>query len=279
MSIKLNTIFEEAGLDPSKIKIIRHKDARAKKGRTPYDLWVNEPALFELYQSTQSFSNRSALNVPFWAVFIADYENKTMFAGMYSVKYTGLLKSDTIMPHSNGIDKAGECDYFNLTRLDILSEFIGRLYIDWGKAYISWIQNAKTQNKSVIELRQSFKEPAFPGFINFHESLSKIEKLPVSWKNILSNSDGIYLLTFPKTHKRYVGSASGENGFYGRWMNYAQDGHGGDKELKKRGYHDYEITILEVVGSAITTHDLLIRENIWKKKLKTHIEFGGLNWN
>jgi hypothetical protein len=55
MAIKLNTILAEVGLNASGIRLLRHKDNRASKGRTPYELWRDSPTQFDLYQSTQSF--------------------------------------------------------------------------------------------------------------------------------------------------------------------------------------------------------------------------------
>ncbi len=58
MAVKLNTILAEAGLDASGVRLLRHKDNRASKGRIPYELWRDSPAQFDSYQSTQSFQNR-----------------------------------------------------------------------------------------------------------------------------------------------------------------------------------------------------------------------------
>ena len=62
----------------------------------------------------------------------------------------------------------------------------------------------------------------------------------------LSASRGVYLLTCPKTREQYVGSATGGDGFHGRWLSYARDGHGGNVGLKSRDPSDYQVSILEV---------------------------------
>jgi len=43
MAIKLNTIFTEAGLDVAEVRLLRHRDNKASKGRTPYELWRDSP--------------------------------------------------------------------------------------------------------------------------------------------------------------------------------------------------------------------------------------------
>ena len=112
MPIMFNTILREAGLPLPDVRLIRHKDKRAKRGRSPYELWRDNRSQFELYQSTQNITNRQKLTAPYWAVFVVNLSNETMFAGLYTVKYRGLLEHDTPLPHMDGIDKAGSCDCY-----------------------------------------------------------------------------------------------------------------------------------------------------------------------
>jgi hypothetical protein len=55
-------IFREAGLNLADVRLLRHKDKRASKGRTPYELWRDDRQQFDLYQSTQSIENRRKLS-------------------------------------------------------------------------------------------------------------------------------------------------------------------------------------------------------------------------
>jgi hypothetical protein len=154
---------------------------------------------------------------------------------------------------------------------------IGRLIIEWGDGKLSWIQRADRQNKLVVELRREFKEPDFPGFLNFIEPLSKLDDLARSWVTPLQSSKGIYLLTCRKTKEQYVGSATGEEGFWGRWQEYAKTGHGGNVALKSRNPSDYQVSILEVAGTASTPEDIMRMERHWKSKLQS--QEVGLNRN
>lgn len=272
-----NSILRDACLPINDIRLIRHKDKRAKKGRTPYELWRDDLPQFENYQSTQSISNRSKLNVPYWAVFVGNLSNETLFVGLYAVTYCGLLEKDTPMPHMDGIDKAGSCDVYELVLQDTLSDLIGKLFIKWGSGALAWVQHAAKNNKIITELHKDFHEPEFPGFLNFIQPLSKLDNLPKSWVATLKTSRGIYLLTCPKTKEQYVGSASGEEGFWGRWQNYISTGHGGNVGLKSRNPSDYQVSILEVAGSSAVTEDILKMEARWKSKLQS-LEMG-LNLN
>ena len=96
---------------------------------------------------------------------------------------------------------------------------------------------------------------------------------------MLKAARGIYVLTCPKKKELYIGSAYGADGFYGRWMEYARTGHGGNVQLKSREPSDYQVSILEVAGSAQTSDDVLALESHWKDKLQTRERGFGLNSN
>jgi hypothetical protein len=66
--------------------------------------------------------------------------------------------------------------------------------------------------KPIVELRRSFSEDAFPGFDALILNLADIETIPASWQAALTATQGIYLLTCPRTREQYVGMASGSGG-------------------------------------------------------------------
>jgi hypothetical protein len=273
-----NAILREAGLTPKEVRLIRHKDNRAERGRTPYELWRDNRAQFELYQSTQRISNRRKLTAPYWAVFIVNPSAETMFAGLYAVKYEGLLERSMTMPHMDAIAKAGSCDVYALTLQDALSDFIGKLLIDWGPGALAWVQYADRHDKPVTELRKAFREPDFPGYLSFVRPLSMLDRIPKSWIAALKACRGVYLLTCPKTKEQYVGSATGGEGFWGRWQDYVHTGHGGNVGLKSRDPSDYQVSILEVAGTSATIDDVLAMEGRWQSKLQSREMGLNRNW-
>jgi hypothetical protein len=279
MSVMFNTILLAANFRLADVRLLRHQDTRDAKALTPYQLWRDNRKLFELYQRVQNKSNfyRSRLTAPYWASFVGTPSGETMFAGIYSAKNRRLLEHDTPTPQAPGLDKAGSCDEYDLALELRLSDLIGRLIIDWGSGYHAWIQRADQRDKQVIELRAEFKEPAFPGFLNFIEPLSRLDKLPATWIAVLKSSKGIYLLTCPWTKEQYVGSATGEESFWGRWQEYLTTGHGGDVALKSREPSDYQVSILEVAGTASSHDDIIKMESKWKDKLQSREM--GLNRN
>jgi hypothetical protein len=52
MPIMFNAVLLAAGLDVGDVRLLRHKDRRASKGHTPYELWRDDRRQFDLYQST-----------------------------------------------------------------------------------------------------------------------------------------------------------------------------------------------------------------------------------
>ncbi len=278
MPIFFNSLLEQVGLSPEEVILLRHQDKRAGHGRTPYELWRDNRPAFELYQSLQSVDNRAKFTrAHIWASFVATTDGATLFAGLYAARHKGVLAIDTPQPHRDGIDPARSLDAYDLQIDERLADLAGKLFIDWGGGTRAWVQRADNQNKTIIELRQEFKEPDFPGFLNFWEPLSKIEGLPKTWTAILKQATGVYLLTCPKTKEQYVGSASGSEGFWHRWMEYVATGHGGNIALKSREHSDYQVSILEVAGTSSNIDDILKMESRWKNKLQSREM--GLNKN
>ena len=271
MPIMFNTILREEKVSPAEVLLVRHRDNKAERGRTPYDLWMKtaDPS-FDLYQSHQGVNARQKFaKGPYWASFVGTPDGETLFVGLYKVNRRGLLKRDTLMPHRDAVDKAGSCDVYDLVLQDALSGFIGKLFVVWGPGFRAWVQRADRKDKEIKELRTEFKEPDFPGFSNFIRPFSEIAKLPKGWIEALKSSGGVYLLTCPRTKEQYVGSATGEGGFWGRWQDYLPNMHGGNVTLKSRNPSDYQVSILEVAGSAHRREDILNIEELWKKKLKS----------
>ncbi|HEY4933227.1 MAG TPA: GIY-YIG nuclease family protein [Terriglobales bacterium] len=278
MPIMFNTLLIEAGLSLSDVRLLRHVDQRSRKGLTPYELWRDDRAAFDTYQSIQRIESKGAFGgANYWASFAGTEEGETLFLGLYKVEFCGLLDHDVPTPNRDDVDKAGTCHYYNTAGADLLKEYVGKLVIDWGSGTRTWIQRPDRQNKPIVELRRENRDPDFPGFSAFVKPLSRIEGLPRGWKEVLRSSRGIYLFTCPRTREQYVGSASGDNGFLGRWLSYVQSGHGGNEGLKSREPSDYQVSILEVAGSAATTEEIREMESLWKTKLQSREM--GLNRN
>lgn len=271
--IRFNALLREAELDPADVKLVRHQDTRHSAKVTPYKLWRANDGRFDLYQRIQ---RRTVFKGARWlASFVATPLDEALFVGMYQNRGVGKAKTGLIDPISD--KDVGGFNFYDLTLSPKLDEYRGRLVIEWGEGYRSWVQLARKKDKSIIEIRRSASEPPFPGFLDFRERLNTLASVPESWQAALSAVSGVYLFTHPETGKQYVGSAQGASGFWGRWEQYTASGHGGNKRMQDIPAADYQISVLEVASSSAGPDVLLNMEERWKLKLLTR-KFG-LNAN
>ena len=167
-------------------------------------------------------------------------------------------------------------EVFDLEWDEISRPYSERILIRWGAGTRSWSQWAGRHRKEILELRLDAQEPPFPGFAAFKARISELHLVPQAWIGALASVRGIYLLV-ADDGEQYVGSASGVDGFLGRWRAYQANGHGGNVLLRARGHRDYSVSILEVASPDMAPVDILSREAFWKEKLGVRAH--GLNAN
>lgn len=279
MALTFNALLDDAGIAPESVRLLRHQ-TYAGAGRTPYSLWRDDKAAFLVYQSLQTGQNRSRLAGQYWASFVVTPAAATLFVGLYEISLLGDAPDDLVDPLRHKLATEGgsrPLDLYSQRSIVALQDLSGRVTIEWGAGTRSWIQRAGRQSKPILELSRVFQEEAFPGYVRFIGNLSALEGLPKGWIAALTAARGVYLLTCPQTREQYVGSATGESGFFGRWLNYAGDGHGGNQGLKSRDPSDYQVSILEVSGSSATFDEIFAAEQLWKAKLQSREM--GLNRN
>lgn len=277
MMLSFTSLLTATGFEASEVRLLRHQ-TNASKGQTPYGLWRDHRAAFEEYQSVQTVDNRTRLAATFWASFVAPPTGGTLFAGIYAAERIGTAAPTWIDPLS-GLPNASakSLDRYRTELTPVLEDYIGRLWIEWGPGARTWVQRPDRQDKPIVELSREFREEAFPGYTHFIANISEIQTLPTTWLSALRAARGIYLLTSVNTREQYVGSATGEGGFFGRWLSYALDGHGGNLGLKSSDPGDYQVSILEVSGSAASHEEIIAVEQLWKRKLRSREM--GLNRN
>ena len=279
MTLTFNALLDAAGIAAPEVRLLRHQ-TQAGAGRTPYSLWRDDRAGFLTYQSLQTAQNRPRLAGRYWASFVVTPAAATLFVGLYEAALIGDAPDDVIDPLRHKLATEGGArplELYAQRSIAVLDDLVGRVMIDWGAGTRSWIQRAGSQFKPILELSRSFQEEAFPGYARFLGNLSALEALPKGWIAALTAARGVYLLTCPRTREQYVGSATGESGFFGRWLSYAGDGHGGNLGLKSRDPSDYQVSILEVSGSSATVEEIIGAEQLWKAKLQSREM--GLNRN
>jgi hypothetical protein len=268
MPIKFNSLLTSAGIDPASVRLLRHQDKRADRDRTPFLLWRNTED-FITYQSRQSPRNSSELErASYWAAFVVTPSDETLFAGLYSVGKPSPGEIGTPNVSIAGAVEDQPYMVFPLQKSDLLSEYEGKLVIDWGKGFLKWVQRADVQDKDVLEVRTKFKEEDWPGYLRLITALSEIASLPSNWTVRLKEAKGVYLLTCPRTGEHYVGSATGTEGFHGRWLEHLSVG-GDAVGFRSRTASDYQVSILEVAGSGASDRDILNAERLWIRKLQS----------
>jgi hypothetical protein len=266
--LKFNSILNECKLDPKPVQLVRHQD-RGPKGGTPFSLLQENRSEFDFYQAIQG---RAVFRREFIASFVVTPNGETLFVDLYKVSKPEISSKGIICPIKLKSYDAGKLFVYDLAIDERMNDFSKRMILNWGEGYRSWVQRAEKQNKDVIEIRRRFEEPQFPDHFSFRRRIEEIPTLYPTWRSVLQATKGGYLLVCNKTGAQYVGSATGDNGFLGRWSAYAADSHGGNKLLKERNQRDYTVSILETVGSKAQRRDVLALENVWKEKLGLRAE-------
>jgi hypothetical protein len=272
--LTFNDLLALEGIESAGVRLVRHQDGRLRRGRL-YEAWRNDRAAFESYQGVQS-RDRFPIG-GFLAEFVVTEAQKTVFVGIYRVDGVDRCPPGSTDPLLK-TDISGHFRY-ELTLLDQLADYRDRVVIDWGAGTRSWVQRAANQPKPVIEIAAQY-EPRFPGFREFVRPVDDVPTLPNGWQQVLRSVKGVYLLVDLDSGHQYVGSAQGADSLFGRWMEYATDGHGGNIGLRRAasdGRRRYQVSVLEVVDE--NTPDATIEqiESYWKYKLMSRTF--GLNVN
>jgi hypothetical protein len=262
--LKFNTLLQEAGFNPEKVFLLRHEDKRVSSGL--YQVWKSKRKDFEAYQNSQKWKNRFPEGSSL-AAFVVGPERETLFVGMYDVLKLSRSRGEYVDPLL-GRMKPEDRSLHETKHSDRMQEYEEKLVIDWGAGKLAWRQLAHEQNKTILEIRAHAKDEPFPPYINFFRRLGDLDSIYASWQARLEAQRGVYLLTFDDG-MQYVGSATGERGFWQRWSDYLATGHGGNRVLinDRRDARSAMVSILEVSGSAQIGQDIVIQEMLWKRKL------------
>jgi hypothetical protein len=277
MALNFNTLLLPVGINPSEVLLVRHALRKPEPGRSPYEIWRRNNGDYEQWQSTQEPNARSYFARPYWATFVSTPLRETLFTGIYRAQFLGKTQQPVpSMTTAGKVYPAQSQDQYQVAPIAKLSDLSERLIIDWGRSGNFYRQYADRNPKVVREIRTKFQEPKFPGFLNFNEHLSSIAELYSTWTEALKSVKGVYLLTSPRG-EQYVGSATGKDGFYGRWLDYVRTGDGGNTGLKSQDTRQFKVSILSYFGDNPQENEILESEAIWKNKLGSRVN--GLNRN
>lgn len=257
----------------TRIKLVRHKDARCDL----YDKYKTDNNWFLAYQCSQV---RPVFhNVDFIVSFIGESGTSSRFIGVYQI-LNKKEKSD--FDTSTLID--GKYHY-EMKEVEGFEDLKERVIIKWTNP-ITWHQWIN-QEMEVVEIQRGLSDKPFTDYysfiLDFYELKEIIKESYKDWKQMLSATKGVYLISDTKTGKQYVGSAYGTDGIWGRWSEYVRtNGHGNNKTLKElididENYgNNFRFSILMLLPSTVTNKEAIEKEQLFKRKLGTN-SFGLTN--
>jgi hypothetical protein len=239
----------------------------------PHDLYrIGKFAEWQCLQTRRNFERPFVL-----AMIKTQAVNEWLFAGAF--ENLGLVPGEHITPFR-----------YQLIERPVFKEFSGRAITRFQRPgrqpYLnceSWIDSI-----DLIQLtRDRLSLPAFPGYRRIEVSRpilrQIVEQSPEDWRTALSQVSGIYIARDQSTQQLYIGSATGVEGIWQRWSEYAV-GDGGNvafKSLFENGgserLDELTFSLVETADFNATAGEIRLRESHWKRVLGTRVI--GLNHN
>lgn len=261
--------------------ILRLPDPKNVKVRFSLILEKKRPAIDYFTDQTDE-SKQRMLEGQYWNSKRSNFSNGNITLGFAQIPkkqdcwllfHIGKVTKD--LKIQNGIG-------YEFEELEEYKKYIGRIVIH----FKNQSQNLIRRGENILPecyveeiLPSVYNNDNFPGYNNVYVSWQSLKNLITkdSWRSALGNQKGVYLLVDSKKGKQYVGSAYGEDKILGRWKNYLQTCHGGNKRLKELGT-DYikkyfYFTILETFNENTCDQIIIDRESHWKEVLQTR-QFG-----
>jgi hypothetical protein len=296
--MNLNNLLRDKNIDPRNVLVLRHTPHEPELNKVLPWFAVERPNIFNAYQQTQGEKLQKVMKAMvghgYVASFIGHEPAKAVFIGLYSIGDFKPLNFEQYwkIPEHLELKKYGlqglteeksrlrpSIIWFNLTLTDFYSDWKGKLIINWPPPEISWWRRSHLNQISVCAiLEDSVLDAKMPEWNETTFEWRDLHILPERWKSALRQWRGIYYIFDRSDGKGYVGSAYGEENLFGRWLDYAARGHGGNSLLRPRDPQNFQFSILQRVSPDIDARDLFKIENSWKKRLHTRSP-QGLNDN
>jgi hypothetical protein len=288
----LNDLLQTQGLDPEHVLVFRHRPSEPGLHRVLPWLAAEKPEVFNAYQQTQGNTlervMQSLNGSGYVASFIGHEPRKALFVGIYAIGESRPLTYEQFwqMPAHlemkafgmNGWKHDSERTsvlWFDLALSDAYATWKGKLVVDWPPPERSWWRRA---HKNAIPILAIHEESAFdaamPAWDQITLTWQEVGALPVRWRAALSQWRGIYYIFDESDGKGYVGSAYGSDNLLGRWRNYADAGHGGNRLLRPRDPRNFRFAILQRVSPDMDPTEVIRLEGSWKQRLHTRAPHG-----
>lgn len=287
IKLRFNTDWEDTLSDGSKCK---RNFLEMYEGNNP--TLVNEM----LSNGSEKKNRNSNKDLTFLFIKIDRQKNLWLFVDGYKITDANGHKAVNLVTHK-------EYNSAKAERLNQYEPFFGRLVVEW-KNLPQQFFYVKPEIINNIELTEILPLPylesgeSFPGYEAVSKTYRELRKIITKqdWCDALNNVYGVYVLTDESNGKLYVGSATGEQGIYGRWSTYLDDGYDkkeeNDKDYPNKGLkklvesdkidyikNNFRYSILEYFPkNEFGKRKAREREQYWKKVLQSAYP-NGYNYN
>lgn len=279
LTVKEYLIAAGLDVDIDRVKLVKHVDhAQYYSIRE-----VIKRGKFDLFQSEQNKAKKVFKNCDVIVSFVGIENNQAELYGVYKVSgyrdctKKDLLKTNDIVSNLKRIAK--NLIIYDLEEIKEFEDLRQRLIVQW-KSTRGWVQG---KDLDIYELLPPVKVTLFPGYQDVlltYTELQHIYENPRAhkdWKAALQANAGIYRIVDMLSGEIYIGSAYGSDGLWGRWANYAKNGHGGNKLLKNRDPNNFQWSVVRTISRSMSEHDVIKIESL--EKLKHGSRVHGLNDN
>lgn len=284
--IELNDLLIKEGIDPDRVMVMRHRPtAKELRDVLPW-LAEEDPGAYNAYQSQHGERVEVALSKATHLVSCVGREpGKAMFVGLYTMNGFKKITQEAFWakPDNKRLAKHGthgpmdrsEVLWFDLRLTKRFESMRGRLILRWPGIERSWWRWAVRNNFAVDAIcEESRLIQRLPEWESLTLDWHKLQVLPASWRQALSQWRGIYYIFDKASSKGYVGSASGRQNILGRWLNYAATGHGGNRLLRACDPANFVFSILQRVSPDMDPGEIGPIESSWKERLHTRAPTG-----
>ena len=274
MELPLNNIFHlsESEINNSRIEL----NMREGSGGIFYiDKWLS---------LEQSVKDSGITDCSYWGW----YGNKKNFnVGQTVFSFIKMSYDEWLFISAAEIIDIPEASRAKVRIIEKYKPLFGRLVIRYykGNTYARYVfrMDKIIDNCTVKEILPcQYNGEQFKGYDRVHLPFYKLSdvfhgKIMPTYYEALKKVTGIYCLTDTKTGKLYIGSATGGEGVAGRWGNYLDSKHGGNKKLialyndKGSTYFEenFTYTLIEYFGLSYDPSKIIEREQYWKMCLNT----------
>jgi hypothetical protein len=264
--LTVKQLFAACGLNfpAEQIRLVRHSGPSIRR--------LIADDCFEQYQAEQHGEIRPFDRCSVILSFIGIEGNRAEFFGAYRVKGSRPFEPGDFANAPGYLHSVRREDqpriWYDLEKLPEFDSMRGRLITQWVSTR-GWYQ---TKDLSVEELLPPGIGMRFPGYqdvvLNWQELRNVINtpQLHRAWRAALSATAGIYRIVDHASGKIYIGAAYGAEGIWGRWRDYAQTGHGGNKLLRDLAPESFQWSIVRTLSSSMAPMEVVRIERVEMQK-------------